>query len=58
MLPMLPLRNRHPEKNTVKATVKEAIFTMGEDEGGYFTHINSEFGKWTIEPMKNMGVTH
>lgn len=35
-----------------------AIFTIGKDEEGYFTHINSEFGKWTIEPMKNMGVTH
>ena len=35
-----------------------AIFTIGKDEEGYFTHINKEFGKWTIEPMKNMGVTH
>ncbi len=35
-----------------------AIFTIGKDEDGYFSHINTEFGQWTIEPMKNLGVTH
>lgn len=51
-------RNEWKSIDKVTAPIGVAIFTIGKDEQGYFYHINREFGKWTIDPMKNMGVTH
>ena len=34
------------------------VFTMGKDEGGYFTHINNEFLDGDEEMLMDLGVTH